>query len=172
MNIQRNEWTVFSIYQRHSPSISFVDRSSNDLEDRDEDEKRAKEESNGGWNIAFCLCVESTGKFLSGEKDVLKQREREREREIRKINQKERETGRGIKGKLREEIETPSIETKRTDTRHVVRDHATDRARSNNFQGGSFRRKCVEARSSSLHYRCLAMPPNHRAERWLTPARR
>lgn len=48
MNIQRNEWTVFSIYQRHSPSISFVDRSSNDLEDRDEDEKRAKEESNGG----------------------------------------------------------------------------------------------------------------------------
>lgn len=35
MNIQRNEWTVFSIYQRHSPSISFADRSSNDLEDRD-----------------------------------------------------------------------------------------------------------------------------------------
>lgn len=110
----------------------------------------------------FACASSRQGNFYQEKKMYLN---REREREIRKINQKERETGRGIKGKLREEIETPSIETKRTDTRHVVRDHATDRARSNNFQGGSFRRKCVEARSSSLHYRCLAMPPNHRAER-------
>lgn len=41
MNIQRNEWTVFSIYQRHSPSISFADRSCNErLEDRDGNQKR------------------------------------------------------------------------------------------------------------------------------------
>lgn len=54
----------------------------------------------------------------------------------------------------------------RTDTRRVIRDHATDRARSNNFQGGSFRRKCIERRSSSLHYRWLTIVPlNHRAER-------
>lgn len=29
MNIQRNEWTVFSIYQRHSPSPSQIVRVTN-----------------------------------------------------------------------------------------------------------------------------------------------
>lgn len=95
-------------------------------------------------------------KFLSGKKIVF---EGERERTI---NHKEWETRRG--SWLRRGINLNYVVSRRrdrdsidrdeaTDTRHVIRDHATDRARSNNFQGGSFRRKCAERRSSSLHYR-------------------
>ena len=169
MNIQRNEWTVFSIYQRHSPSISFADRSCNErLEDRDGNQKR-----HGEWRerekkkinnrrMRYRVLPTRGEKIFIGKKDCI-WRERERERTI---NHKEWETRRG--SWLRRGINLNYVVSRRrdrdsidrdeaTDTRHVIRDHATDRARSNNFQGGSFRRKCAERRSSSLHYRCLAL---------------
>lgn len=84
MNIQRNEWTVFSIYQRHSPSISFADRSCNErLEDRDGNQKRhgewrERERKKNNGRMRYRVLPTWGENFYREKRLYLKERERER----------------------------------------------------------------------------------------------
>lgn len=77
MNIQRNEWTVFSIYQRHSPSISFADRSCNErLEDRDGNQKRhgewrERERKKNNGRMRYRVLPTRGEKIFIGKKDCI-----------------------------------------------------------------------------------------------------
>lgn len=81
MNIQRNEWTVFSIYQRHSPSISFVDCSTNDLEDRDGNRKRRGGEKKWmRYRVSLPVRRDDRKIFIRKKKKcIYKERKRERD---------------------------------------------------------------------------------------------
>lgn len=63
MNIQRNEWTVFSIYQRHSPS-------SNDLEDRDGNRIRHEVERKKNRRMRYRVLRREEGEIFTRKKDV------------------------------------------------------------------------------------------------------
>lgn len=95
MNIQRNEWTVFSIYQRHSPSISFADRSSNDLEDRDGNRIRHEVERKKNRQMRYRVLPtrREEGEIFMRKKDVFEEEKEGKQGSITKSGKRVKEVG-------------------------------------------------------------------------------